>query len=167
MLSTLAIHAPRCGVPPRHHAPGRRVCGVGASTFCSTAWICRCIAWQSQFRVMPLDGNEDLSVGRQRFVGTTRGLQGFLPYRFKNLDDRRHQPLQGRIVGGPANGQMKRGIAIHRGGVPVDLLFLLGANLLQAQDIRRCGAFGGQGRDTRLDQTAHFKQVDQRILATR
>jgi hypothetical protein len=28
----------------------------------------------SQFRVMPLDGNEDLSVGRQRFVGTTRGL---------------------------------------------------------------------------------------------
>jgi hypothetical protein len=41
----------------------------------------------SQFRVMPLDGNEDLSVGRQRFVGTTRGLQGFLPYGLENLDD--------------------------------------------------------------------------------
>ena len=46
---------------------------------------------------MPLDGNEDLSVGRQRFVGTTRGLQGFLPYGFENFDDRRYQPLQGRI----------------------------------------------------------------------
>ena len=49
----------------------------------------------SELRVMPLDGNEDLSVGRQRFVGTTRGLQGFFPYGFENLDDRRHQPLEG------------------------------------------------------------------------
>jgi hypothetical protein len=29
----------------------------------------------SDLRVVPFDGREDLSVGRQRFMGSTRGLQ--------------------------------------------------------------------------------------------
>ncbi len=84
-----------------------------------------------KFRVVSLDGDEDLAVGCQRFVGATPGLQGFLPYRLQDIHDRRHEPLESRVVDGLADGEMKCRIAIHRGGAARDLLFLCLQDLLQ------------------------------------
>jgi hypothetical protein len=74
MLSSLAIHAARCGSRLTvWHARAARLWAGGKHVLLHRLDM-PLHRLASQFRVMPLDGNEDLSVGRQRFVGTTRGL---------------------------------------------------------------------------------------------
>ncbi len=116
---------------------------------------------------MPLDGCEDLSVGRQRFLGASRCLQGLLPDRLQHIHDRGDEPLEGRVVGGLTDSKMKGRIGVHTGPSALDLLFLLRQDLLEAKDVRGGRAGGSECGDARLNQQAHLKQIEQGILTAR
>ena len=75
MLSRLDIHAARGGLRLADREPLAVSLWAGGEHVMLHRFDMALHRLSGLFRVVPLDGDENLSVGRQRFVGPTRSLQ--------------------------------------------------------------------------------------------